>query len=457
MINSISAQNWQGYGQGFDHEIRTFYVDTVDNLLYIGGGFGYADTTMARGIATWDGNSFSGVGTCQFDWDCVSTLLPNEWPNPVLGITRYNDTIYAAGFFFTAGSTLLYGNAKFDGTVWQPVCSNPNTTVVRHFIDSNDDLYFMGLFDTICGNLATGIAKYDGNSVTSIGSNLDYLMEAIEYNGDIYFGGNFDNINGLSSIARYDGSNFFPVDGGFVGGFSWVSDLEIYKDELYVCGAFYKGAGNAADNIAKWDTTTSSWVDVGGGILETPTSPSGAAANKMTVFNGELWVVGDFEYAGGVPAQNIAKWNGTQWCGVGSVFDNGLSDVAVYNNELYISGGFWTIDGDTVNRFAKWIGGNFVDTCGSIVGINEFQQTNSLTLYPNPTNNNITIKLNEEFYHKDISIEIYDIIGQLSYSNIFKKHGNNHLTINVTHLPKGIYLVKLQMEEKVYSDKFVKQ
>mgnify|MGYP001368065045 CR=1 FL=1 len=65
--------------------------------------------------------------------------------------------------------------------------------------------------------------------------------------------------------------------------------------------------------------------------------------------------------------------------------------------------------------------------------------------------------LNEEFNHKDISIEIYDIVGQLSYSNSIKNHANNNLTINVSHFPKGIYLVKLQMERENYSAKFVKQ
>ncbi len=95
--------------------------------------------------------------------------------------------------------------------------------------------------------------------------------------------------------------------------------------------------------------------------------------------------------------------------------------------------------------------------CQIIISVDEYSLKQKVLLYPNPTNNNITIKLNEEFYNKDISIEIYDIVGQLSYSNSIKNHANNNLTINVSHFPKGIYLVKLQIGEKVYSDKFFKQ
>lgn len=95
--------------------------------------------------------------------------------------------------------------------------------------------------------------------------------------------------------------------------------------------------------------------------------------------------------------------------------------------------------------------------CQTIISVDEYSLKQKVLLYPNPTNNNIIIKLNEEFYNKDISIEIYDIVGQLSYSNSIKNHTNNNLTINVSHFPKGIFLVKLQMGEKVYSDKFFKQ
>ena len=45
----------------------------------------------------------------------------------------------------------------------------------------------------------------------------------------------------------------------------------------------------------------------------------------MAVFNNELYVVGYFTEAGGIPADNIAKWDGTEWCGLGSTFYNGVN------------------------------------------------------------------------------------------------------------------------------------
>src|SRR5260221_5374103 len=111
----------------------------------------------------------------------------------------------------------------------------------------------------------------------------------------------------------------------------------------------------------------------------------------MKEFNSELYVAGSLSAIGGIPASRIAKWNGQQWCSLGSVFDNTALCLEVYNNELYVGGGFWTIDGDSVHYIAKWIGGSYVDSC-SAVGINEINNDlNSFSLSPNPSTNNLIV------------------------------------------------------------------
>src|SRR6185369_6253161 len=70
----------------------------------------------------------------------------------------------------------------------------------------------------------------------------------------------------------------------------------------------------AAMNIAAWNGTA--WQPLGTGIpqLDDRYSP----VQAMAVYNGEVVVAGYFNQAGGVAANNIARWNGTQWRTLGS-------------------------------------------------------------------------------------------------------------------------------------------
>jgi hypothetical protein len=52
-----------------------------------------------------------------------------------------------------------------------------------------------------------------------------------------------------------------------------------------------------------------SWSPVGPGIG----SSSYHSIKSFASYNGELYVGGYFTTAGGIPANNIAKWNGNSW------------------------------------------------------------------------------------------------------------------------------------------------
>jgi hypothetical protein len=56
----------------------------------------------------------------------------------------------------------------------------------------------------------------------------------------------------------------------------------------------------------------------------------------MAIYNGDLIVGGCFDSAGGVPAFNIARWDGAQWHAMGPGVGVPLS-MAVYNGSLYVS------------------------------------------------------------------------------------------------------------------------
>lgn len=78
----------------------------------------------------------------------------------------------------------------------------------------------------------------------------------------------------------------------------------------------------------------------------------------MVVYQGDLYVAGDFDQAGSTTAYNIARWDGSTWKSVG----NGTSGI-IYSlkvdtlrNILYAGGGVTSADNKTAYRIAQWDG-----------------------------------------------------------------------------------------------------
>jgi hypothetical protein len=133
-----------------------------------------------------------------------------------------------------------------------------------------------------------------------------------------------------------------------VGGFSnsAVEALANYNSAVYVGGAFSTAGNIAADNIAKWDGTN--WSPLGTGLNYSP--------NAFVVYANELYVAGSFTIAGGISVNRIAKWDGTSWSSVGSGMNGVIFCLAVYNGELYAGGSFSSAGGVLANNIAKWNG-----------------------------------------------------------------------------------------------------
>jgi hypothetical protein len=82
-------------------------------------------------------------------------------------------------------------------------------------------------------------------------------------------------------------------------------------------------------------------------------------------------------------------------------------------------------------------------------GINGNTLSNSFTIYPNPSTNNLTI---ETLQRSDI--EILNIEGQLIKS---LAANNNKTIVDISALAKGMYFVKVKTDKGVVVRKFVKE
>lgn len=421
---NLAAQNWESLGNGLDFLAREFYTDTVTNRLYAIGVFIYADDTVAvNNIAYWDGIKWN-------DLDSGNTSCPLNC-NPITSITTFQGDVYIAGQFTTfhnVPNTKFM--ARFNGTNWESI---GNTNGGLSFYHYNNQLLASGFFDTIGGIYAKNFALYDGvnwmpfDTSTFLGIG-DYVSTMVQYNGELYAGGNFDLLNGVEEIAKFNGNQWVSVGGGIKGN-AWVSKMLVYKNELYVAGQFHKSDGNAGNGIMKWNGST--WSDLNNGL----TFGIGAQIKDMVIYNGELIVVGFMLTADGFPVQNIAKWDGFKWCNFRNNFNGTAEAIAVYNNELVVSCRD-SMDLEPVKYIAKWVGGNQSDTCG-VVGIDELQENNFLSIYPNPNTGIFTIDVG---VFEQVNLEIYNISGQRVLQKILIQ---NITKIDLSGHAKGIYLVRI--------------
>jgi hypothetical protein len=102
-------------------------------------------------------------------------------------------------------------------------------------------------------------------------------------------------------------------------------------------------------------------------------------------------------------------------------------------------------------------------TCGdqvtitNISGIDENWNNEHFTVYPNPTDGLINIKL-VNFTEKDFSVEIYDITGNKVYSEQIVCSSNKfEKSIDLNNLSKGLYYMKFISEEKISTRKITIQ
>jgi hypothetical protein len=99
----------------------------------------------------------------------------------------------------------------------------------------------------------------------------------------------------------------------------------------------------------------------------------------------------------------------------------------------------------------------------STVGVNELQVTSyPLSVYPNPTSNQFTIKF-PSFGGAGV-VEIFDIFGRnlLSFSSLlspetFPSFGGAGVVLDISHLANGIYFIKIQTNNGIITKKIIKQ
>src|SRR6185436_9183709 len=155
-----------------------------------------------------------------------------------------------------------------------------------------------------------------------------------------------------------------------------VSCFAIYNGELYVAGQFNNPGGVSPVGLFKWNGTA--FDTLPGNYLF-----GASRVEAMAVYNNELYLGGGFTTFNTTNPSVfdfIAKWDGTTFTSVGTGCDNVVYSLAVYNGNLYVGGDMHSAGGINVNGIGRWNGTQWSSVAG---GINYYGRIFELEVYNN--------------------------------------------------------------------------
>ncbi|MFZ2654923.1 MAG: fibronectin type III domain-containing protein [Victivallales bacterium] len=182
------------------------------------------------------------------------------------------------------------------------------------------------------------------------------ITDPVSSHNVCYVGGDFTQIGGVSAnnIARWDATtSTWSALGTGVNSAVKALAVDPVTGNLYV-GGFFTSAGGIANTgcIARWAPATSTWSALGTGM---PTLGF-EIVNALAFDGANLYAAGLFADAGATAdVNNIAKWNGAAWSALGTGTDDEVNALAYdsVSSILYAAGWFTQANGAAANYIAK--------------------------------------------------------------------------------------------------------
>lgn len=389
---------WRPLGESFDSSIQSLTVHDLDGdgeggpQLIASGDFTAVAGTTTMGVASWDGSKWSPIGDGLLDHGYISygsglgdvvTAVHSHDPD---GIGLLPSLLYAGRTLFSLGDDAPAFVSTWDGRRWTdlPPLSLPGSDAMVYDLTSHDPdgdgpqeavLVVVGRFLTAGSMVVNSVASWDGKSWLPIGAGITLsggspasVLAVVTFDSD----GDGPQPSSLfasqlfGSLRRWNGVTWEVFASG-----SFLSTVRALKvvdldgtgplsEVLVVGGDFSTFGGVPANGIAKWNG--SRWGPFGQGIQTATLSPGSVRAIEVIDVDGdgtrqrELVVGGKFALAGGSGAAHIARWDGTSWHAMGA----GVGDIFVGVNVLQAI----DHDDDSSSPDMLAVGGDFLSVDG---------------------------------------------------------------------------------------------
>jgi N-acetylneuraminic acid mutarotase len=364
---NTQTNTWSTLGTGSSNGVNGVVsaLAVVGNEVVVGGAFISAGGVFANRVARFN--------TQTNTWSSLGTGSSNGVNGEVRALAVVgNEVVVGGGFIFAGGVSANYV-ARFNTqtNTWSTLgtgSSNGVNGVVSALAVVGNEVFVGGAFISAGGVSANNVARFNTQTNTwsslgmfsSNGVNGEVRALAVVGN-EVFVGGRFTSAGGVSAnyVARFNTqTNTWSTlgTGSSNGVNNPVYALAVVGNEVVVGGLFISAGGVFANNVARFNTLTNTWSTLGTGSSNGVNS----TVTALAVVGDEVVVGGTFTQAGGVSANYVARFNTltNTWSTLGTGSSNGVSSgvtaLAVVGNEVYVGGFFTSAGGVSANRVARF-------------------------------------------------------------------------------------------------------
>ena len=356
---------------------------------------------------------------------------------------------------YRVDAMLANGNNVFAGTRFNGIYLSIDNGINWTAVDSGLTDINIGAFTKSGNNIYVGTSSSvfrstdNGQSWTSLGNDIGLPVKSLAAIGDNIFAG----VDWFGMyLLRDTATSWIEADSGLV--IDAVFSLAVSGTNVF--------AGTQFSGLFLSKDTGTSWIQVDSALVS-GYCVYAIAANDSNIFvgsngistssnKGVTWttdnngltdygimsfaVTGSYILAGSYNGIFLSTNNGSSWTNVsGGLTDSIIFSLAISGNNVYAG----------TNSHGVWR-----STFADLLGIKENILNNNVSIYPNPSKDNLTIETNSNTEQR---LEIINLIGQTVYTNsIIKK-----ATINTSAFAKGVYILKLSSDKETIVKKFIKQ
>ena len=237
----------------------------------------------------------------------------------------------------------------------------------------------------------------------------------------------------VNHIAKWDGSVWIALGTGTGGGGgnSGMALALARNGDVYMAGGFEYAGGVVVNNIAKWDGTA--WSTLGTGLTNAVGATRGFAYTLALATNGDLYVGGRFLQSGGVVTNGVARWNSTTWNTLGTGLNDVVHTLAVGHDGKIHAGGSFTATGDGSKSMAQF---GIYDPNAPLATA-ATARTAPAALFPNPAHGTATLRLPAGAPR--LPLTLTDALGRVVRR--YLAPAGPDATLDLHGLPAGVYVV----------------
>ncbi len=399
-----------------------------------------------------DGNELWKSDGTTIGTQLVKNINPtgNGMQMPVLLYSKYTAVVSNTLFFVASDGSTGFELYKTDGTtsgtlLVKDLYTGSQSSNPSNFVVVNNILYFTctsandgnELWKTDGTTLGTVMVK-DFSPLIGASSNPNYL---VGLNNKLYFSALVSNKTNLCvSDGTTIGTNTLYVAPNFNSEFCRLTKVD---SSIYF---FDRSTGVAPDySLYKYDLPLNNTILVKSGLYGGTSGPVYQPTKEKAVpLNGRLYFTFD-DFTNG---DELWESDGTT-LGTKMITDIGVGPLTSWiDNLIPVSNG-------TNSRLyfisTKKTGLLYILPSAVTTNNNEIANSNHFSFYPNPSNETINVNF-EEINGFPVTLSVFDVSGKILMSSVVKE---SKTEMNISHLAKGVYFVRVVSQNGVNTQKLI--